>query len=78
MYLRAGITPPKSLINGTTEDTVANYAVPSILETPEWVTGPTLESTVVKDGFVPPSQICSGSPPSGPSYAADCTTYKIH
>jgi D-xylose transport system substrate-binding protein len=77
MYLRAGITPPKSLINGTTEDTVANYAVPSILETPEWVTGPTLESTVVKDGFVPASQICAGAPPSGPSYATDCKKYKI-
>ena len=38
MYLRAGLTPPKSLINGTTEDTVNNIAVPSILETPEWVT----------------------------------------
>jgi D-xylose transport system substrate-binding protein len=77
MYLRAGITPPKSLINGTTEDTVANYAVPSILEAPEWVTGPTLESTVVKDGFVPASQICAGAPPSGPSYATDCKKYKI-
>jgi D-xylose transport system substrate-binding protein len=78
LYLRAGLKPPSTLINGTTEDTVSNYAVPSILETPEWVTAKTIESTVVKDGFVPPSQICSGSPPSGPSYAADCTTYKIH
>jgi D-xylose transport system substrate-binding protein len=78
MYLRANVTPPKSLINGTTEDTVANYAVPSILEAPEWVTGPTLESTVVKDGFVPASQICAGAPPSGPSYATDCKKYKIH
>jgi hypothetical protein len=52
--------------------------VPSILETPEWVTGPTLESTVVKDGFVPASQICAGAPPSGPSYATDCKKYKIH
>ena len=77
MYLRAGMTPPKSLINGTTEDTVANYAVPSILEQPEWVTAKTIESTVVKDKFVPVSQICSGSPPSGPSYATDCKKYKI-
>jgi D-xylose transport system substrate-binding protein len=78
MFLRADLTPPKSLINGTTQDTVANYAVPSVLETPEWVTPQTLESTVVKDNFVPASQICSGAPPSGPSYAADCKKYKIH
>ena len=31
MYLRAGITPPKSLINGTATDTVANKPVPSVL-----------------------------------------------
>jgi D-xylose transport system substrate-binding protein len=78
LYLRAGLKPPKTLINGTTEDTVSNYAVPSILEVPEWVTASTIEKTVVADNFVPASQICSGSPPSGPSYATDCTTYKIH
>jgi D-xylose transport system substrate-binding protein len=78
MYLRAGLKPPSTLINATQEDTVSNYAVPSILEAPEWVTAKTIESTVVKDNFVPASQICSGSPPSGPSYATDCTTYKIH
>jgi D-xylose transport system substrate-binding protein len=77
MYLRAGVTPPSSLVNTTTQDTVANYAVPSVLEAPEWVTAATMESTVVKDNFVPASQICSGAPPSGPSYAADCKKYKI-
>jgi D-xylose transport system substrate-binding protein len=77
MYLRAGMNPPKSLINGTTQDTVANYAVPSVLEAPEWVTANTIEKTVVHDGFVPASQICSGAPPSGPSYATDCAKYKI-
>jgi D-xylose transport system substrate-binding protein len=71
MYLRAGLTPPKTLINGTTEDTVNNIAVPSILETPEWVTPTTVEKTIVHDKFVPASQICAGG------YAADCTKYKI-
>jgi D-xylose transport system substrate-binding protein len=78
MYLRAGVTPPKSLINGSTQDTVANVAIPSVLETPQWVTAATIEKTVVKDQFVPASQICAGAPPTGPSYAADCTKYKIH
>jgi D-xylose transport system substrate-binding protein len=72
MYLRAGITPPKTLINGTTQDTVNNIAVPSILETPEWVTPTTVEKTIVHDKFVPASQICAGG------YKADCTKYKIH
>jgi len=72
MYLRAGVTPPKTLINGTTQDTVNNIAVPSILETPEWVTPANMEKTVVHDKFVPASQICAGG------FAADCTKYKIH
>ena len=78
IYLRAGKTPPSSLIaGGTTLDSVANVQIPSVLETPEWVTAATIEKTVVKDKFVPASQICAGAPPTGPSYAADCTTYKI-
>ncbi len=48
-----------------------NTPVPSILLTPEWVTPQTVQSTVVKDGFVPASQICTGS------FAADCTKYGI-
>jgi len=78
MYLRAGMKPPASLIaGGTTLDSVANVQIPSVLETPEWVTAATIEKTVVKDKFVPASQICAGAPPTGPSYAADCATYKI-
>jgi D-xylose transport system substrate-binding protein len=77
MYLRAGVAPAKTLINGSTQDTVANVSIPSVLETPKWVTAATIEKTVVKDKFVPASQICAGAPPSGPSYAADCTKYKI-
>jgi D-xylose transport system substrate-binding protein len=72
MYLRAGITPPSSLVNGHVADIdESNKPVPSILLTPEWVTAQTVQSTVVKDGFVPASQICAGS------YAADCTKYGI-
>jgi D-xylose transport system substrate-binding protein len=77
MYLRAGVKPAKTLINGTTLDSVANVQIPSVLETPKWVTAATMEKTVVKDGFVPASQICAGGPPSGPSYATDCAKYGI-
>jgi D-xylose transport system substrate-binding protein len=71
MYLRAGITPPSSLVNGSVKDVDTGVNVPSILETPEWVTATTIQSTVVKDSFVPASQICAGS------FAADCSKYGI-
>jgi len=72
LYLRAHKTPPKSLINGhTTNPNANNVSVPSVLDTPEWVTPQTMERTVVADGFVPASQICAGK------YAADCRRYGI-
>jgi D-xylose transport system substrate-binding protein len=71
MYLRAGLTPPSSLVNGTVKDIDTGVEVPSILETPEWVTPTTIQSTVIKDGFVPASSLCAGS------FAADCTKYGI-
>jgi len=71
MYLRAGVTPPAALVNGFATDVNTHTKVPSILETPEWVTPDKVQSTVIKDGFVPASQLCSGS------YAADCTKYGI-
>ena len=71
MYLRAGLTPPASLVNGTTKDINTGKEVKSILLTPEWVTPSTVQSTIVRDGFVPASQICSGS------FAADCAKYGI-
>jgi D-xylose transport system substrate-binding protein len=71
MYLRAGKTPPAGLTNGTTTDTTDSRAVPSVLLTPEWVTPANMESTVIRDGFVPASQLCTGT------FAADCKTYGI-
>ena len=72
MYLRAGVTPPSALVNGSVKDIDEhNTPVKSILLTPEWVTPSTVQSTIVKDGFVPASQICTGT------YKADCTKYGI-
>jgi D-xylose transport system substrate-binding protein len=71
MYLRAGVTPPSSLVNGTTKDINTGVNVKSILLPPEWVVPSTVQSTVIKDGFVPASQLCAGS------FAADCTKYGI-
>jgi D-xylose transport system substrate-binding protein len=72
VYLRAGQRPPSSLVNGTTSDTQSNTPVPSVLLTPEWVTPPNMNATIIKDNFVPASQLCAGS------YAADCTAAGIH
>ncbi len=71
LYLRAGVKPPSALVNGKTQDTTANVSVPSVLMTPKWVTTKNMNSTVVKDNFVPASQLCAGS------YAADCTAAGI-
>jgi len=71
LYLRDGKTPPASLVNGKTEDTTASVSVPSVLETPEWVTTKNMNATVIKDNFVPASQLCTGS------YAADCSAAGI-
>ncbi|MEJ2358319.1 MAG: substrate-binding domain-containing protein [Deinococcales bacterium] len=60
LYLRAGMTPPQGLVNGTTQDTKSNVAVPSVLMTPIWVTPSNMNATVVKDGFVNPKKLCAG------------------
>lgn len=60
LYLRAQQSPPQGLVNGTTKDTKAGKDVPSALLTPIWVTPDNMASTVVKDDFVPVSQLCAG------------------
>ncbi len=71
LYLRAGHTPPASLVNGSTTDTVTNTKVSSVLLTPEWVTTANMNSTVIADDFVTPAQLCTAQ------YAADCSAAGI-
>jgi len=71
-YLRADKTPPAALVNGKTADTVSDVAVKSVLLTPMWVTGPTMQKTVIKDKFVSAKQLCTQR------FAADCKQFKIH
>ncbi|MGP8059474.1 MAG: sugar ABC transporter substrate-binding protein [Acidimicrobiales bacterium] len=71
LYLRAGKTPPSSLVNGNTKDTTTGAKVASVLETPEWVTTKNMNATVIKDNFVPAAQLCAGT------YANDCTAAGI-
>ncbi len=71
--LRAGKTPPPALLNATTVDP-ANSSItePASLLTPEWVTTSNMESTLIKDNFIPVSSLCSAV---GQSV---CTQYGIH
>lgn len=66
MYLRAGQSPPSSLVNGSVQDSQAKVAVPSVLANPMWVTPANMNDTVIKDKFVPAAQLCAGQ------YAAAC------
>ncbi|HVT69637.1 MAG TPA: substrate-binding domain-containing protein [Trebonia sp.] len=71
LYVRAGQTPPSSLVNGSTQDTQAKTSVPSVLLSPEWVTTANMNSTIIADKFVPASQLCAGS------YASACKSAGI-
>ncbi len=71
VYVRAGQTPPASLVNGSTQDTTAKVSVPSVLLSPEWVTTANMNSTIIADKFVSASQLCAGS------YASACTAAGI-
>jgi D-xylose transport system substrate-binding protein len=61
LYLRAGVTPPASLVNARTYDPQDQVQVPSVLLKPVWVTTSNMAATVVRDGFVQVSQLCAGA-----------------
>ena len=69
LFVRAGQTPPKSLVNGATDNQQTD--VPSVLLTPVSVTTDNMNDTVVKDQFVSPSDLCAGS------FAAACAAAGI-
>src|SRR5664280_1915318 len=61
LFLRAGATPPATLANATTMDTVLKLAIKSVYTTPLWVTPSNMAATVVKDSAVKVSALCAGS-----------------
>lgn len=60
LFLRAGVEPPSTLVNGTTADTELGKDIPSVLATPIWVTSDNMADTVVADGAVKVSDLCAG------------------
>ena len=71
LYLRAGATPPATLANATTKDTVLAKDIKSVYTTPVWVTIDNMAATVVKDGAVKAAALCAGA------VASACTTAGI-
>lgn len=60
LYLRAGKTPPSTLVNATTRDTTLNADIKSVYTKPVWVTKDNMADTVIKDNVIPLKQICGG------------------
>ena len=60
IMLRAGVTPPASLVNATTPDTTLNKDIKSVYTTPVWVTTDNMADTIIKDGVVKATDICTG------------------
>lgn len=69
--LRAGLTPPSALLNGTTTPPsgVAGSQQPASLLVPIWVTTSNMASTVIKDNFVNKSTLCTDAGASACSAA---------
>jgi D-xylose transport system substrate-binding protein len=67
---RARQTPGAALANGDTDN--KKTKVPSVLLTPQSVTGKNMQSTVIADKFIDPKQLCSGE------FAGLCTKAGIH
>jgi D-xylose transport system substrate-binding protein len=59
--LRAGLTPPAALVNGTTSPPsgVSGNQQPASLLTPIWVDTTNMKSTVIADKFVDSATLCS-------------------
>ena len=64
LYLRAGQTPPSTLVNSTTKYSEINKEIASVYTTPVWVTTDNMADTVVKD---------SGTTGIGPTASDLCT-----
>jgi D-xylose transport system substrate-binding protein len=71
MYVRAGVTPPVSLVNWSITDPQTSTSVPSVLLAPEWVTTQNMASTVIADKFLSASSLCAGK------YAGACSAAGI-
>jgi len=68
--IKGNTAAAKALVNGTTPDPVGHRNVPSVLETPVWITAKTVKQ-VIEDGQEEASQVCAGK------YAKLCKKYGV-
>ena len=59
IYVRAGKTPPSDLVTSQTEDSQGGTQVPTVALPTTWVTPDNMADTVVKDGAVKASDLCT-------------------
>jgi D-xylose transport system substrate-binding protein len=71
LYLRAGVTPPTTLVTDKTADDVSGTDIASVYTKPLWVTTDNMGDTVVADGTISASDLCTGD------VADACTAYGI-
>ena len=61
LYLRAGVTPPDTLVNSTTKDDKTGDDIKSVYTPPTWVTVDNMQDTIIKDGAAKASDLCAGN-----------------
>ena len=52
LFLRAGQTPPATLVNAQTMDTTLGANIKSVYTKPFWVTTDNMADTIIKDGWL--------------------------
>jgi D-xylose transport system substrate-binding protein len=60
LFLRAGKTPPSTLVNAETMDSKLGANVKSVYTKPYWVTASNMADTIIKDGWLTASVLCKG------------------
>jgi D-xylose transport system substrate-binding protein len=60
LFLRAGMTPPATLVNAQTMDSTLGANVKSVYTKPQWVTADMIAGTIIKDGWLTPAALCKG------------------
>jgi len=60
LFLRAGQTPPATLVNAQTMDTTLGSNIKSVYTKPFWVTSDNMADTIIKDGWLTPTALCKG------------------
>ena len=60
LFLRAGKTPPASLVNAETMDSTLKANIKSVYTKPQWVTADLINGTIIKDGWLTPAALCKG------------------